>query len=45
VEVPPLIAETSEEEQRLRDGQERQAERKRRRLADEARHQSGSQVG
>ena len=45
VEVPPLIAETPEEEQRLRDGQERQAERKRRRLADEARHQSGSQSG
>jgi len=40
VEVPPLIAETAEEEQRLRDGQRRQEERKRRRLADEARHAS-----
>jgi len=38
VEVPPLIAETPEEQRRMEDGRLRQEERKRKRLADQTRH-------
>lgn len=37
-EVPPLIAETPEEERRMADGKQRQEERVRKRHEDEARH-------
>jgi len=37
VEVPPLIAETDDEQRRMAEGQQRQAERLRRRREDEAR--------
>ena len=38
VEVPPLVAETPDEERRMEEGRLRQEERKRRRKAEEARH-------
>lgn len=38
VEVPPLIAETPEEQRRMAEGKERQEERVRRRRAEQARH-------
>ena len=38
VEVPPLIAEGPEEQRRMEEGRLRQEERKRKRLADQARH-------
>jgi acyl-CoA hydrolase len=38
VEVPPLIAETPEEQRRMEEGRLRQEERKRKRLTDQARH-------
>jgi acyl-CoA hydrolase len=38
VEVPPLIAESPEEQRRMEEGRLRQEERKRKRLCDQARH-------